>query len=81
MNRDHINYGSVKDPKAVPALHRQLSWPEFWHEFGNKFPIKSKESHMVHEQISIKGHSCFHCALDSLEDKLLFGDGGVKVRE
>ena len=58
-------------------VEKQLSWPEFWHEFGNKFPLKSTSMHDIHTIFGVHGHLCFYCALDVLADKLLFSNKGV----
>ena len=56
---------------------KQLSWPEFWPEFGNKFPLKSTSAHDIHFIFQVRGHLCFYCALEVMADKLMFSNKGV----
>ena len=52
------------------------SWPEFWHLFGNKFPMRDHENHRRH-QYHLR--FCTYCAIEVLAEALWFSDAGVRA--
>ena len=66
------------------------SWPDFWHLFGNKFPLKDYDSHKWHlahllssviaDNRFIKSQRfCAYCALEFLGNDIWFSDDGVRA--
>jgi hypothetical protein len=60
---------------------RSMSWPEFWHHFGNRWMLKLRHDwpHYARDHHSKTYQSCCFCAIDSQSRYWMFSDGGVVV--
>jgi len=82
MSETHIerltSSGGDSPPNGQVGL---LSWPEFWHWTGNRWPLLD-ETHSAHNmgpaQITRK-KLCFYCGLEAHREEWEFSDGGVRI--
>lgn len=56
---------------------KSLSWQEFWHIYGNKYPLKPE----THRLALHPYPGCFYCMLEEKAEVLLFGNDGVIILE
>ena len=52
------------------------SWPDFWHTFANKHPMKSAADHKWHQG---RHKFCFYCLLEERAGEMLIEDKGVTI--
>lgn len=88
---------AVEAEKEVITLRKKLTWPEFYHWSGNKFPLKELKDHLTrhkrppvitdendHESSiipAIPRHLCHYCGLADRGEGLEFSDQGVTLTE
>ena len=75
MRRERNRQVKYSKAKGI-ALFTTYTWPNFWHVFGNKHPLKDIIYHLGRHR---SNKYCFYCMLEERAEELLIEDRGVTI--